>query len=384
MNFIIGIDASRNRSGGAKAHLIGILSENNPASFGIQEIHLWSYKSLLDQIPEYPWLIKHNPKALEGSLIKQAWWQYCELPKEAKNAGCHIMLNTDAGTIGGFKPSVTMSRDMLSYEKGEMERYGWSIARLRLLALKYIQAQSLKNADGTIFLTRYAADVIQKFTGPLKKTCIIPHGVGSAFSQKSSEGNWHHKNPGDEIICLYVSNAAMYKHQWHVVSAIGQLRMRGNKISLVLAGGGSGRAQKRLDDEIRRTDPQGDFIKQIGSVKHEEIPGLLRKADLFIFASSCENMPNTLVEAMASGLPIACSDRGPMPEVLTDAGIYFDPENANSIANAVEEIIRDVSKRTTIAQKAKKISEQYSWERCARQTWEFITQIATRTSKENI
>ena len=35
-------------------------------------------------------------------------------------------------------------------------------------------------------------------------------------------------------------------------------------------------------------------------------------------------MPNTLVEAMASGLPIACSDRGPMPEVLGDGGVLFD------------------------------------------------------------
>ena len=50
------------------------------------------------------------------------------------------------------------------------------------------------------------------------------------------------------------------------------------------------------------------------------MPEYLSKSNIFIFASSCENMPITLIEGMASGLPIACSDRGPMPEVLQDGG----------------------------------------------------------------
>jgi glycosyltransferase involved in cell wall biosynthesis len=375
MSFIVGIDASRNRSGGAKAHLIGILGATNPASFGIQEIHIWSYKSLLDQIPDFPWLIKHNPKPLEKSFIAQAWWQYSKLHVEARKAGCHIMLNTDAGTIGGFSPSVVMSRDMLSYEKGEIQRYGWSMARLRLLALKYIQARSLKSANGAIFLTKYAADVIQEFTGPLKKTSIIPHGVGSAFRQESSEGNWHHKDPTEDIKCLYVSNAAMYKHQWHVVRAIGQLRNRGYKISLLLVGGGAGKAQQLLDDEIKHTDPHGNFVSKIGFIKHDELPVQLATTDLFIFASSCENMPNTLVEAMAAGLPIACSNRGPMPEVLENGGVYFDPENPDSIASAVEKIINDKELRISIAHNAKQLGRKYSWERCAKETWNFLADV---------
>jgi glycosyltransferase involved in cell wall biosynthesis len=127
-----------------------------------------------------------------------------------------------------------------------------------------------------------------------------------------------------------------------------------------------------LDEEIDRTDPQGDFIESIGFVRHEEIPTLLSKADLFIFASSCENMPNTLMEAMAAGLPIACSNRGPMPEVLKDGGVYFGPENADSIANAVEQLITNESLRERVARRAKSISELYSWSRCANETWKFI------------
>ena len=57
------------------------------------------------------------------------------LKKDFKYYKCDIILNTDAGTISNIKPSVTMSRDMLSYEKGELERFGFSIQSIRLLAL---------------------------------------------------------------------------------------------------------------------------------------------------------------------------------------------------------------------------------------------------------
>ena len=61
-----------------------------------------------------------------------------------------------------------------------------------------------------------------------------------------------------------------------------------------------------------------------------------------------------------------------MQEVLADAGVYFDPEDAESIADAVEQIINDPNLRVRIAQKAKILSDQYSWSRCANETWAFI------------
>lgn len=57
----VAIDASRNRSGGAKAHLIGILNAIDPRDHNIAKVHVWSYDSLLEQLPDTPWLIKHSP-----------------------------------------------------------------------------------------------------------------------------------------------------------------------------------------------------------------------------------------------------------------------------------------------------------------------------------
>lgn len=368
---VIGLDASRNRSGGAKAHLIGVLTESDPLKYGIKEVHVWAYKSLLEMLPARSWLIKHCPPELEQSIFRQVWWQRYRFPGELHEAGCSLVLNTDAGTVSNFRPSVTMSRDMLSYEPGEIERYGFSKARLRLILLRFMQNRSLRGCDGAIFLTEYAAGVIQQSCGKLPYVECIPHGVGGNFKDISVRRSW--PQTGERPIrCLYISNAAIYKHQWVVVRAVESLRKRGHEITLTLVGGGAGKAQQMLDDQLDASDPKRHFVKQLDFLPQSELPEQLASADLFIFASSCENMPNTLVEAMAVGLPIACSDRGPMPEVLADGGAFFDPENADSISAALEQIITDNLFRETITSRAKALSEQYSWLRCGSETWSFV------------
>ena len=112
-----------------------------------------------------------------------------------------------------------------------------------------------------------------------------------------------------------------------------------------------------------------------GHIKHEDIPKLIKDSDIFIFASSCENMPNTLVEAMASGIPIACSNRGPMPEILRDGGIYFDPENVDSIKDALELMINDTEMRLKLATKSKYYSNDYSWKICSEKTFNYLSEI---------
>jgi glycosyltransferase involved in cell wall biosynthesis len=370
---VIGIDASRNRSGGARAYLIGILAELDPLKYDIREVHLWAFKALLCSIPDRPWLIKHNPKELEQSLLSQLWWQATRLSEELVRSGCNILFTTDATSLCRFKPMIVLSQDMLSYEPGMMKYFGYTKARLRLLALLVLQNRAFRSAKGVIFLTRYAAKVIQKSCGALQHIAYIPHGVGDDFRNANTLMVW--PEPGTRPIqCVYVSNAEMYKHQWVVVRAIESLRKCGYDITLTLIGGGSGRAKEHLDEQISISDPKKAFVLQLDFLPHQELPSHLARADIFVFASSCENMPVTLVEAMAVGLPIACSDRGPMPEILVDGGVYFDPENADSIATAIAKLIRDPMLRVSCANKAKALSAQYSWVRCADETFNFISE----------
>lgn len=372
MGLIIGIDASRNRSGGARAHLIGILSECDPEKHGIRSVHVWSFRSLLDQLPDCPWLIKHNPVALERSLIEQLWWQATALAREVKSVGCDILFTTDASTLCRFKPMVVLSQDMLSYEPGVMRFFGYGFARLRLLAILVVQNRAFRWASGVIFLTQYSAKVIQQSCGTLASVVCIPHGVDTVFKELQPLLNW--PSAGERPIhCIYVSSTEMYKHQWVVVKAISLLRKRGYDLILTLVGGGEGPAQRLLQDAIADSFDGNKFVDQLEFLPHSELPRMLANADLFVFASSCENMPVTLIEAMAAGLPIACSNRGPMTEVLCDGGVYFDPVDAASIADAIQQIIQSPTLRLEISQRSETLSRQYSWKRCAHETWEFVT-----------
>jgi len=368
---VIGVDASRNRSGGAIEHLLGIFSNIEPKEFNIKKVHLWAPYSVLQQLESFDWLVKHHTRELQQSLIKQIWWQFKKLSFELKKNKCDILFATDASSFSRFKPMVVLSQDMLSYEPGRIRAYGISTMALRLISILFLQNSVFRHADGTIFLTKYASEMIQRKTGALPKSICIPHGVDDSFRQIKEIDSFP-INPNHPIKCIYVSNTEVYKNQWVVVKAISALRDVGYNIHLKLVGGGKGTAQKLLINSLKKYDPRGEFVEITEFVQHSQIADFLQAADIFIFASSCENMPVTLIEGMTSGLPIACSDRGPMPEVLQDGGVYFDPENSASIAHAIEKLINNKSIREDSAKRAKNLSEQYSWKRCANQTWTYI------------
>jgi glycosyltransferase involved in cell wall biosynthesis len=383
MGIKLAIDVSRGRSGGAQAHIIGFLGEANPLFFGIVEVHIWAYSTLLEKLPDREWLVKHSDPKLEESLLTQILWQKYVLPKLIKKNKCDILLSTDAGTVMVYHPSVVMSRDMLPFERSEIKRYKSILPWLRLFILRFIQIRSLKKADGALFLTKYASDVIQTWSGPIKNFRIIPHGVGVNFKNNTRKHSWP-KTGSRSIRCLYISNTAMYKHQWHVAEAFYLLRKAGYLVEIEFVGGGNGFSNKLLNEKLERLDPKGTFTKRVEFVAHESLPDKLASADLFVFASSCENMPNTLVEAMSCGLPIACSNLGPMPEVLRDGGVYFHPEDPKSIRDAVLSIIDNQELREKSAKKALIYAAEYSWKRCSAETLQYLVDTYNKASKKNI
>ena len=79
---------------------------------------------------------------------------------------------------------------------------------------------------------------------------------------------------------------------------------------------------------------------------------------------------------MSAGLPIACSDLDTTREVVSDAGIYFDPEDANDITRALRELIHSVSLRETLAKASNARAKMFSWERCADATFGFLSTFA--------
>ena len=367
---IIGIDASRNRSGGSKAYLMSILSNLDYDEYEIEKIHIWSYKSLLSDLPRHSKLILHSPWQLNSCLPLQLIWQKFKLAIEVSKYKCEILFTTDASTLCRFKPQIILSQDMLSYEPGIMKLYGLTWDRMRLLAILFLQNRAFKFAEAVIFLTKYSSKVIRSKCADIKQYVLIPHGI--ELKEFQNPFNSFPTKISDPIECIYISSSDLYKNHSNVVLAIDKLINEGFNCHLTLVGGGKGLGHKKLQKTINKIKGLTKHVEQYGFLSPSDVRQKLRSSHLFIFASSCENMPITLLEGMASSLPIACSNRGPMPEILKDGGVYFDPDDVTSIYLAIRKIIIDGELRKKIIAAAKNSSQDYSWQNCQINTWTYI------------
>jgi glycosyltransferase involved in cell wall biosynthesis len=374
----VAVDASNIRVGGGVTHLVELLREADPTTHGFEKIFVWACAATLARIDDRPWLEKRTDPALEAHLLKRIVWQRRALPHHLRAAKADLLFVPGGSIVARFRPVVTMSRNMLPFEWTELRRFGFSFTTLKLMLLRWNQGNSFKRADGTIFLTRYAHDAVTAVTGALKgKTTIIPHGVDTRFRlDPRRQRTLDELTALDPLRVVYVSTVDEFKHQWQVVEAIGRLREEGVPIRLDLFGSARASTMPRLTKALRRVDSQGQFVRYWGAVDYKEIHKCYAEADVCVFASSCENMPNILIESMAAGLPIACSNRGPMPEMLGDTGVYFDPEDPASIADAVRKLATNPELRIAKAAAASAAASEFSWSRCAGKTFEFLRLVA--------
>lgn len=375
---VIGIDATNLRQGGGRTHLIELLRAENLEKHGISRVVVWGSKATLKLLDDRPWLEKVSPPAQEAGLIRRTLWQRFELSKAAREVGCDILFAPGGSYAGDFHPVVTMSQNMLPFEMEELRRYGLSSMTLKLILLRFTQSRSFRYSDGVIFLTEYARNGVKIVAGKLRgQSAIIPHGMQSRFLMpprtQRAIGSCSDANP---FRLLYVSIIDQYKHQWRVVEAVAKIREQyGWPLVFDFVGPSYPPAMKRLEKCMNEFDANKQWVHYHGVVPYDELHTIYAKADIGVFASSCENMPNILLETMAAGLPVASSNRGPMPEILGDAGVYFDPEKPESIAVSLKRLISSVELRATLAQAAYDKARTYSWERCARDTFDFLVEI---------
>lgn len=376
-NLVLGIDASNLRAGGGVTHITELLRVAQPEQEGFSAIHVWGNQSTLERLPERPWLQKVTIPALDGNALQRVWWQSRQLSEVARKAHCHVLYVPGGRYSGNFRPFVTMSRNLLPFEWSELRRYRLSLIALRLLILRYSQTGTFRNCDGLMFLTEYARKTVIEVTGQVSgNTVTVPHGISSRFridpKQARPISSYNIEKP---FRILYVSIINQYKHQWHVVEGVGRLRNKGYPVSLHLVGPAHGPSLAKLNQAISAYDPEQSWVQYHGEVPYEDLHGIYENADLGLFASSCENMPNILLETMAAGLPLACSNRGPMPEILGNTGLYFNPENPVDIGLAVGRLIDNPELRQELSQLSFLRCEQYSWERCAAQTFKFLASV---------
>lgn len=373
---IVGVDASNVRAGGGITHLANVFAAAKPGDFGIDRVVVWAGRGTHARLPEAPWLEKVWEPTLDRPLPHRLLWQWLRLPRLAAER-CDILFSPGGNAPRGFAPLVSLSQNMLPFEWKELSRYGLSLVGLRLLLLRFGQGRTFRNAAGVIFLTRYARDGVLAIAPPRGKIAIVPHGIEERFRAAPRPQRARAQLSAEHPLrLLYVSIIDVYKHQWHVAEAVDRLRREGLPVEIDFVGPAFPPALARFEAVRRRLDPEGRFLHYRGPVPFEELHELRERAEVFVFASSCENMPNVLVEGMASGFPIACAKRGPMPEILGDGGVYFDPEDPDSIAEAIRSLADDDGLRERCAARAYERAMAFSWERCARETLGFLREVA--------
>lgn len=373
---ILGIDASNIRAGGGVTHLVELLRAADPQKHGFDKVMVWGGLATLSKIEPRGWLCKMYDPLLDRGLPYRVFWQRFRLKKLARQAGCDVLFVPGGSDASGFRPMVAMSQNLLPFEWSEIRRYGFSWITLKLLLLRFIQKQTFQMADGLIFLTQYAQDAVLKVVRNCRgKMAIIPHGVDLRFvhaprQQKKAEDF----NEASPCRILYVSIVDVYKHQWYVAEAVAQLRAAGLPLVLDLVGP-PGSGSQRLRGVLQRIDPHAHFICYRGAVPYEELHELYLAADISVFASSCESFSLILTESMSAGLPIACSNRSAMPELLGDAGVYFDPERPEEIAAAIRCLFESHELRAQKALAGFERASRFAWARCADETFGFLQKV---------
>ena len=374
----IGIDGSNSRQGGGITYLVQLLSAAEPAVSGIGQVSVWGASHLLEQLPLRSWLTRVRVPELEQGGIARLWWQQTRLAAAARVSA--DMLFSPGGTyLGTFRPFVTMFRNMLPFDPVERRGYGHSPMRAKLELLRHVQAATFRRADGVIFLTEHGRTTIDEVVKVPGSQTIIPHGLHPRFFRPV-----HRQNGLTEFSFtkpfrwLYVSAIHQYKHPWNVIEAAAALRAEGIPVTIDLVGPPHPGAMDRLKTTIARIDRRGEFVTVTPDIGHQDLPRAYRDADGFVFASTCENMPNSLLEAMAAGLPICCSERAPMPQILGAGGVYCNPESPSSLAAGMKQLMIDPDLRLRTANAAQARARAYDWSRCATDTFTFISETYRR------
>ena len=366
------IDASNIKAGGGITHLVNLLENINYKDYKFSRLDvILNNSSKISLSNPNIGIIKSS--LINGNFLKETFWKMFCLPKIAKKYD--IVFCPGATYPGRNVKYISMPQNMLVFEKKEQNRFPLGITKIRYKILNILQKKSLKNSIGNIYLSNYAKDYIQNLVPELnkKKSKVIYHGILNDLFKKPSEQlpiSIYNENKRFKI--LYVSIINYYKHQWNVVKAIKELHKRGYPIELELVGPAHPKALHLLNNELKGSE---DFIFYKGSISSNKIKEKYHNSDLFIFASTCENMPNILIEAMASGLPLISSSYGPMPEILNKAGIYFDPLDVNDLVCKLEKLLLDPVLRKKNADSAFHIAQRFSWEKTSKQTFNFIKEV---------
>jgi glycosyltransferase involved in cell wall biosynthesis len=112
-----------------------------------------------------------------------------------------------------------------------------------------------------------------------------------------------------------------------------------------------------------------------GYIPRDDLPGLLNGASVCVQPSLYEGFGMPLLEAMACGTPVACSQASSFPEVVGENGLFFDPYDVESMVTTLSRILHDADLQKQLRQDGLQRARQFSWERCAHATLAVLDEV---------
>ncbi|OHC76681.1 MAG: hypothetical protein A3B62_07175 [Rhodospirillales bacterium RIFCSPLOWO2_01_FULL_65_14] len=305
--------------------------------------------------------------------IPQGFWrlqiaEQIEVPKLARRIGADATFSpANYGPLAAPN-SVILLRNALSVafvERRPVKLAYWALVYLGTF-LSMIAAQRV------ITVSEYArgaasGGLIGLFSSRMS---VVPHGVSGIFSPPR-------KGARRDRFVLAVADIYVQKNLKNLIRAVARLTASHPDIVLKIAGRAVDLDYFAELKRIVAVENLGGKVEFLGGVSPEILADLYRRCGVFVFPSTVETFGNPLVEAMASGAPIASSNTAAMPEIVGDAAVFFDPGKVDDMASAIDRLLNDDELRRDLGRKAVERAKGFSWAKTAKSTLAVIKEAAT-------
>lgn len=250
--------------------------------------------------------------------------------------------------------------------------------RKDLRRLNWFSDYAIKKADKIIAVSQSTKKDILKFYPRVKeeKIKVIYHGFDQEVFQKSvpeKDLEIFLRDYGlkPKKYILYAGAIQPRKNLETLISAFEIFKTQNaSDVKLVLAGEKAWLWEETVKKALR--SPFKEDIIMPGKLKFRDLGRLMRGAAIFVLPSLYEGFGIPVLEALAAGVPVICSRNSSLPEVGGEAAVYFDAGSAEELAEKIGKVLADENLRNEMAKKGEEQLKKFSWEKCARETLEYL------------
>jgi glycosyltransferase involved in cell wall biosynthesis len=294
-------------------------------------------------------------------------WEQTLLPLAAWRLGIDVLFNP------GFTapvlcpcPSLTVFHDLQHKRHPEFFRwYDLPFWRAFLCASAHSSRALIADSEAT------RKDLLHYYRLPQERVRTIPLGVDSVFFDL--------KRSGLEDYILCVSTLHPHKNLEGLIRAFAGFHRHRPTYRLVLAGMRGFHAEE-LENLIRSLD-LADWVHLTGWISRDELYKWYAHAAAFVYPSEFEGFGMPVLEAMAAGIPTACSAIEPLAGITGGAALQFDPNDETAILDAMERLVGDEATRQRLSVEGPLRAAQFSWQKAAEATLAAIRSVAKAPSQ---